>query len=59
MLTNGVSLTVVSKLRGHAGIAITADVYGHVSPETSPSALDVPATALAAGSSGASTFYRL
>lgn len=28
MLTNGVPLTVVSKALGHAGIAITADVYG-------------------------------
>jgi integrase len=47
MLTNGVPLTVVSQALGHAGIAITADVYGHVSPDVSRSAFDVLASALA------------
>ena len=47
MLTNGVPLTVVSQVLGHAGIAVTADTYGHVSPDVSRSALDVLAAALA------------
>jgi len=51
MLTHGVPLTVVSQVLGHAGIAITADTYGHVSPDVSRSAMDVLATALAAPSS--------
>jgi integrase len=41
MLTNGVPLKVVSDVLGHASIAITGDVYGHVSPEVSRGALDV------------------
>ena len=47
MLTHGVPLTVVSQILGHSGIAITADVYGHVAPEVSRAALDVLADALA------------
>ena len=46
MLTHGVPLTVVSQILGHSGIAITADVYGHVAPEVSRAALDVLADAL-------------
>jgi integrase len=41
MLTSGVPLTVVSELLGHSGMAITADVYGHVSADISGSAIDV------------------
>jgi len=48
MLSAGVPLTVVSKMLGHSGIAITADVYGHVAPEV---ALDA-ANALAAAYRG-------
>ena len=33
MLNNGVPLKVVSKTLGHAGLAITADVYAKVRPE--------------------------
>jgi len=33
MLNNGVSLEVVSATLGHAGLAITADVYARVQPE--------------------------
>lgn len=40
MLTNGVPLKVVSDVLGHASVAITGDVYGHVSPEVSRGALD-------------------
>ena len=46
MLTPGVPLTVVSQILGHSGIAITADVYGHVAPEVSRAALDILAGAL-------------
>ena len=46
MLSNGVPLKVVSEVLGHSGISITADVYGHVSPEVSRSAIDVLASAL-------------
>ena len=45
MLTRGVPLTEVSQILGHSGIAITADVYGHVAPEVSRAALDVPGDA--------------
>jgi integrase len=34
MLAQGVPIEVVSRVLGHASIRITADVYGHVSPET-------------------------
>jgi len=30
---------VVSEIFGHASVAITGDVYGHVSPDVSPDAL--------------------
>lgn len=39
MLTAGVPLKVVSDILGHASIAITGDVYGHVSPDVSRDAL--------------------
>jgi integrase len=37
--TAGVPLKVVSEVFGHASIAITGDVYGHVSPDVSREAL--------------------
>ena len=40
MLTAGVPLKIASKIFGHASIAITGDVYGHVSPDVSREALD-------------------
>lgn len=46
MLTNGVPLKVVSDVLGHSGIAITADVYGHVSPDVSRGALTALSDAL-------------
>ena len=46
MLSHGVPITVVSQLLGHSGIAITVDVYGHVSPEISRDALTVLADVL-------------
>lgn len=39
MLEAGVNLKAVSDLLGHADIRITADVYGHVSPELAREAL--------------------
>jgi integrase len=40
MLTAGVPLKIASEIFGHASIAITGDVYGHVSPDVSREALD-------------------
>jgi integrase len=40
MLNNGVPLEVVSKTLGHAGLAITADVYAKVRPELQRKAAD-------------------
>jgi len=39
MITRGVPLKVVSDILGHGSIAITADIYGHVSPDISREAL--------------------
>lgn len=39
MLANGVPLKVVSEILGHSSIAITGDVYGHVSPDVSRDAV--------------------
>ncbi len=47
MLENGIPLKVVSELLGHSSVAITGDVYGHVSPNVSADALDALAGALA------------
>ncbi len=46
MLSEGVPLNVVSQILGHSGISITADVYGHIAPDVSRSALDVLGAAL-------------
>lgn len=40
MLTNGVSLAVVSKTLRHAQVGITANLYGHLTPEAAHSAAD-------------------
>jgi site-specific recombinase XerD len=40
MLTRGVSLKVVSDILGHSSIAITGDIYGHVSPDVARQAMD-------------------
>ena len=39
LLTHGVPLKVVSDILGHSSIAITGDVYGHVSPDVSAEAM--------------------
>jgi site-specific recombinase XerD len=39
MLSGGVPLEVVSEVFGHTSVAITGDVYGHVSPDVSREAL--------------------
>ena len=46
MLSGGVPLKVVSEILGHASIAITGDIYGHVSPDVSRDALDGLSVAL-------------
>jgi integrase len=46
MLTEGVPLKVVSDLLGHSSIAITGDVYGHVSPDVSAEAMATLGAAL-------------
>lgn len=46
MLTNGVPITVVSRVLGHQSIAVTVDLYGHVAPEVSQTAADVLGAAL-------------
>ena len=48
MLSERVPLNVVSQILGHSGISITADVYGHIAPDVSRSALDVLGAALRA-----------
>jgi integrase len=47
MLSAGVPLKVVSEVFGHATVAITGDVYGHVSPDVSRQALSRLSDALA------------
>jgi integrase len=41
MLANGAAIHSVSKILGHSSIAITGDVYGHVTTEDARSALDL------------------
>jgi integrase len=46
MLNAGVPLKVVSEILGHSSIAITGDIYGHVSPDVSREAMDLLGDAL-------------
>jgi integrase len=46
MLTGGVPLKVVSEILGHSSIAITGDIYGHVSPDVARQAMDLLGNAL-------------
>jgi len=46
MLANCVPLKVVSEIMGHSSVSITGDIYGHVSPEISVSAMRVLSDAL-------------
>jgi integrase len=52
MLNNGVPLEVVSATLGHAGLAITADVYAKVRPELQRKAADVMDGVLGTGAKG-------
>ena len=45
-LENGVHLKAVSELLGHASIAITADIYGHLSEETARGAMETLSDAI-------------
>jgi site-specific recombinase XerD len=49
LLQSGVSLQVVSDQLGHAGIAITADVYSHVTTTVARQAADTLSTAFTTG----------
>lgn len=40
MLAAGVPLKVVSDVLGHSSVSITGDIYGHVSPEVSATAME-------------------
>jgi integrase len=46
MITGGVPLKVVSEILGHSSIAITGDIYGHVSPDVARQAMDLLGDAL-------------
>jgi integrase len=46
MLIGGVPLKVVSDILGHSSIAITGDIYGHVSPDIARQAIDLLGEAL-------------
>jgi integrase len=48
MIANGVPLKVVYEILGHASIAKTGDIYGHVSPDVSRDAVAKLAGALSA-----------
>lgn len=50
MLAMGTPLEVISKTLGHAGYAITADVYARVVPELQPDAAEAMDRVLARGS---------
>ena len=40
MLTRGVPLKVISGILDHSSIAISGDIYGHVSPDVARQATD-------------------
>jgi integrase len=46
MLTRGVPLKVISDILGHSSIAITGDIYGHVSPDVARQAIEMLGDAL-------------
>ncbi|WP_425309084.1 site-specific integrase [Ammonicoccus fulvus] len=46
MLTAGVPMLTVSRICGHQSIEITADIYGHVAPDTSLAALETLSRAI-------------
>ena len=52
MLMNGVPLALVSKTLRHSQVSITADLYGHLTPEAAHAAADALGTALACGRRG-------
>jgi site-specific recombinase XerD len=46
MVTRGVPLKVVSEIVGYSSIAVTGDIYGHVSPDVARQAMDMLGDAL-------------
>lgn len=51
MLANGIPLHVVSEVLGHASIAITKDVYGHLTEGDKRAATEAVTAALFSGPS--------
>jgi integrase len=43
---DGAPLKVVSEVLGHSSVAITGDIYGHVSPDVARQAIDLLGDAL-------------
>ena len=58
MLASGADIAVVSKLLGHASIAITADVYGHLIGTIAQKAVDGVANLISAHTSGGGCLIR-
>ena len=52
MLNAGVPMATVSRIMGHASIAVTVDLYGHVSPDVARDAFDALGAAWSASADG-------
>lgn len=59
MLANGVPISTVSRIMGHASIQVTVDIYGHVSPDVARDAFDVLDAALSGRSGTHKVTYRV
>ena len=52
MLNAGIPMSTVSRIMGHASIAVTVDLYGHVSPDVARDAFDALGAAWTASADG-------
>ncbi|QIX27513.1 site-specific integrase [Nocardioides sp. JQ2195] len=52
MLNAGIPMATVSRIMGHASIAVTVDLYGHVSPDVARDAFDALGAAWTASADG-------